>query len=377
MIVAVKKCDEYSIDEISNALDEAIGLLGGVEQFIKPGERVLIKPNLLMPCAPEKAATTHPEVIRAVLRLVKSAGAQPAIGECPGGIFSPSYLKLVYSQCGIAKVAREEGCKIILDFTETAVEQPAAVIEKRPIIASFYKEYDSIINVAKLKTHGFMGYSGAVKNMFGAVPGVHKAQYHLKYPEKADFAAAIVDIYEAVRPSLCIVDAIVAMEGDGPSGGVPREIGALIAGGNGHGVDLACADMVGIDPASLPILKEALSRGLLDAKELELMGDDFAPVKDFLPPKNLKSDMSFKSGALMRLISRVSKSYPKFLHAKCTGCAICARNCPPKAITMAAAGRFPGKRPFLDKKLCINCLCCHELCPILAIDIKRFMNMRV
>ncbi|MGI5899283.1 MAG: DUF362 domain-containing protein [Christensenellales bacterium] len=377
MKVALKRCDEYSIDDISKALDEAIKLLGGMEQFAGAGERVLVKPNLLMPCSPEKAATTHPEVVRAVLRLVKSAGAQAVIGECPGGIFSPSYLKLVYSQCGITKVAREEGCEIIFDFTETAVEQPLAVIEKWPIIASFYREYDRIINIAKLKTHGFMGYSGAVKNMFGAVPGVHKAQYHLKYPEKSDFAAAIVDIYEAVRPSLCIVDGIIAMEGDGPSGGVPRKIGALVAGGNGHGVDLACAKMVGIDPASLPILNEALARGLLQRDELKVLGDEFAPLKDFLPPKNLKSDMSFSSGALMRLIGKVSKSYPKFIYAKCTGCAICARNCPPKAITMSAVAKFSGKRPFLDKKLCINCLCCHELCPSLAIDIKRFMNMKV
>ena len=371
MRVAVKKCDDYSGERVYDALKATLGLLGGMEAFAKAGEKVLIKPNLLMPCAPAKAATTHPEVIRAVIKLVREANALPMIGECPGGIFTPSYLRLVYSQCGIAKIAQEENCPIFYDFTETVVESPDAEIEKRPIVASFYLECDKIIDVAKLKTHGFMGYSGAVKNMFGAVPGVYKAQYHLKFPKTEDFAAAIVDIFQAMKPALCIVDGVIGMEGNGPSGGTPRAIGALIAGENGHAVDCVCAKMVSMEPAEIWTLANAATRNLVNFDEEERIGDDFSAITDFLPPDNQRGRKSSKSGKLRRVAERFLKTYPRFVHAKCTGCAICAKNCPPKAISMT------NKRPQLDKKLCISCLCCHELCPSLAIDIKRFLRAKI
>jgi len=370
MKVAVKRCENYEPERIQAALSEALSLLGGMENLVRPGSRVLIKPNLLMPSAPARAATTHPEVVRAVIRAVRAAGAQPFLGECPGGSFSPSYLRLVYSQCGIASVAREEDCPVFYSFGDTLVPSPGAQIERNPRVAAFFGECDAIISVAKLKTHGFMGYTGAVKNMFGAVPGVYKAQYHLKYPQIGDFAAAIVDIYQAVKPCLCVVDAVVGMEGDGPSGGRPRQIGALVAGVSGHEVDYICAGMVGMEPDALPTLRSALGRGLLDPSAIDIAGDPLPALGDFALPSHQKTSMVPGGRALQRLTRPFARSYPLFVHAKCTGCGICAANCPPKAIALA------NRRPRLNRKVCISCFCCHELCPSRAIRIRRFLLFR-
>ncbi|MBQ2817035.1 MAG: DUF362 domain-containing protein [Clostridia bacterium] len=369
MPVAVRLCDNYESENVAKALDKALLALGGIEKYIKPGMKVLIKPNLLMPASPDKCTTTHPEITRAAIKAVKRAGAEPFLGECPGGTMTPAYLKATYRACGLYKVAEEEGCRIRFDFDEITLDKKDAVLEKRPKAASFLLEADAVISLCKLKTHGYMAYTGAVKNMFGIVPGIIKAQYHLKYQDVSDFAELLVDLYDVKKPVLGIMDAIYGMEGDGPSGGKPRKVGAVIVSDNCMELDYAASSMIGLDPMEVLTIKKGAQRGFFDPKNVIVDADWDTPIciKDFAKPSHMQRSMFPLIGntRIGRFIERkFLRSYPKFDPSICVKCGICMNNCPPQALTMGE------KAPKLDKNKCISCFCCHELCPKEAITIK-------
>jgi uncharacterized protein (DUF362 family)/Pyruvate/2-oxoacid:ferredoxin oxidoreductase delta subunit len=233
-------------------------------------------------------------------------------------------------------------------------------------------EADKIINLPKIKTHMMAVYSGAVKNMFGIVPGRHKAEYHLRYDDIRVFSDVLTDICEYRRPQLSIMDAVVGMEGSGPTNGKPRRVGLILASASPYALDAAAIHVIGLKPGQVPTVDIAGKRGLGPASfaEIEFAGgsiDDFV-INDYKKPENFKS-VNFYGGFLPGFISRridgAVRPYPKFDKNKCSSCGICAKNCPPGIIKIKNG--VPGFRV----KDCIRCFCCHELCDFDAVKVHR------
>lgn len=368
--VSLVSCKTYARDEVVQAVKESLDNLGGIKKYIRPGMNVALKPNLLTRKAPESAAATHPEVVFAVAKLVKDAGANVKIVESPGGPYSVSMLKAVYSGCGMTRIAQEAGIDLNYDTTIVDVENPEGLYLKKVTVLKPLADADFIIDIPKLKTHGQMLYTGAVKNMFGAIPGTQKAEYHLRMHDYKDFANTLIDIFLSVKPGLVVMDAITAMEGMGPANGTPRDLGFVIASDDGFDCDLTAATLVDIKPEHIPILNMGTQRGLCkkDTGQIEIIGEDLKAniVSDFkTPPYDTLSRLDFTQRSIFGKAFKVFTPRPKFNLDKCIGCGICARSCPPKVIKME------NKLPDVNLNKCIRCFCCQELCPEGAIVIKR------
>lgn len=336
--------------------------LGGMEAFVRPGERVLIKPNMLAAKGPEKAVTTHPELLRGVIGLVRKAGGIPLVGDSPG----IGGVRRVAEKSGMLEVV-EETCAELAAFTDSVAVAGGGAF-KRFDLARPYMEADRVINLPKLKTHEMMTMTCCVKNLFGAVVGAEKAGWHLKAGEDRDmFARMLLEIYLLRKPDLSIVDAIVAMEGDGPGSGDPRHVGLLLAGINPVAVDVIAAEIAGIPKKLLYVERAAQRLGLegADRRSIVTVGLplDEAAVPHFRLPHI--SDVQFGLPPFLKnRLRHYLTSRPVPLADKCRLCGICAAACPPRAITVV-----DGKLRF-DYHACIRCFCCRELCPDAALDVK-------
>ena len=362
-VVALAHCDDYDPAQVDAAVECLFALCGGVSSIVRPGQRVLVKVNLLMKRRPEQATTTHPAVAAAVVRAVKRAGGVPILADSPGGPYTKGMLSGVYEACGMKAVAQETGCILNEDFSTTTHYAQDAQVAKRLDLIGLIDQVDAVITVGKLKTHGYTTMTGAVKNLYGLVPGTTKVEYHSRYPSAALFSQMLLDICGHVKPCFAIIDGIVGMEGEGPSGGRPRKIGALLGGRNAHAVDAAAARLIGLRPQQVTTLEAAAQRGLLPA--YDIVGDALEPliIRDFDIPMRLRrgSWVALMNGLPQRLRPR-----PVFTHKACDGCGTCARACPAKAIRMDEK-----RRPQLDVKLCIRCYCCQELCPKTDVIVRR------
>jgi uncharacterized protein (DUF362 family)/NAD-dependent dihydropyrimidine dehydrogenase PreA subunit len=369
-IVSVARCSSYGSDEISAALERTLDPLGGMRSFVSPGQRVFLKVNLLMKAAPERAVTTHPEFVRAVIRAAFAAGAADvAVGDSPGGRNSAASTHALFDTSGIAAVCQQEGARVcLLDDAVTRVAFEGGSLYSSFNLGSEAVDADVLISLPKLKTHGFMMFTGGVKNLFGCIPGLEKAQFHLKVPDRDDFAEMLVDLMLACAPELTIMDAVVAMEGDGPAGGAPREVGALLASTDAVALDVLASSIAGFDPMDVYTNRAAARRGLgpESPSGIIVTGEDWHSliVRDFAHPAR---DVS------RRLPPRVAKWVRKRIASRptlddpagCTACRTCERNCPVHAIAMV------GARPSFDYDTCIRCYCCQELCPQQVIGLSR------
>jgi uncharacterized protein (DUF362 family) len=361
-IVAVKRCVSYA--EIKNSLELCFELLGGMRTFVKNGDRVLIKPNLGIPLPPARAATTHPEIIRAIVELVMGAGATVTIGENSGGK-SPGVTKRAFDMCGISDVASSTGAGIE-NFQEgewSQVEIPGHAYLESEYRPKSLLEVDLIINVPKFKTHGITFITGALKNTFGCIPGSSRSSIHKKFKSREQFAQAVLDIYEMVAPHLTVVDAVVAMEGDGgPINGNPTELGLVLAGTDGVAADAVSAWLTGHDPMTLPIIGHAHHRGMGtgDLNSIEIRGDELRVAKDFVRNSLIRSPGKNEN---------LEESYNTFMphiSEKCMLCGDCAANCPVNAISGNAKTGFT-----VVERKCIRCLICHEICVNGAVALRR------
>lgn len=293
------------------------------------------------------------------------------IADSPGGPFNERALKGVYAACGITEVVERTGARLNWDCTEVTVPFPQGLLLKSLTITNFCAKSDMVISLPKLKTHGMMTLTGSVKVLFGVIPGLNKADYHLKMPKVEDFADVLVDIAEFVQPKLTIMDAVVGMEGDGPSAGTPRQIGAILASEDSYAADVVAAALIGLSPEQVPTIMAARRRGLVSRiEDIEVTGNgiDELAVRNYQVPKgfplhflNGKVPKVFKSAVVNSVWPR-----PVFEHEHCVGCADCVNNCPPKALVLNE-----DKRPVVDLDKCIRCFCCQELCPKKAVEIKR------
>ncbi len=367
--VMVADCPDYQTDTVDRAINQLLDAYGGIQHWINPGERVFIKVNLLMKKVPEAATTTHPSIVEAVVKKVQAAGGQVVVGDSPGGPYTKSLLDAVYRASGMTEIARRTGCTLNYDLGSRKVNYDGRIVKALELINPCL-EADKVISIGKLKTHMMMRYTGAVKLHFGLIPGLKKAEYHLRMPDTRDFSELLVDIFECTRPCLTILDAVVGMEGDGPSSGTPKFVGCLLASEQGHALDLVGASLMGITPSEIPTLQRAQERGLVSAnmEDVEIVGEPLIQYQSqFKDPKVKGVDFAGPRvpKTVKTLINRYLQPRPVFMPDKCLGCKVCETVCPAQTI------KVKDKRADFDLDKCIRCFCCHELCPHQAIRIKK------
>lgn len=370
--VSVVPCPSYDPAVCRAALEAVLAPLGGLD-WVRPGMRIAVKANLVAAMRPEKAATTHPVLLAELTKLLTARGASVVIGDSPSGLYTPAALQAVYRAAGLS-LAEEAGAVLNRDCSQAEAVFPEARVAKTFQYTAWLDGADAVIDFCKLKSHGMMGLSAAAKNLFGTIPGTRKPEYHFRYSDPADFARMLVDLAEYWRPRLCLVDAVVAMEGNGPTAGTPRPLGALLAGVSPHRVDLACAALIGLGPNRVPTLAAARERGLIPASAAELSvsgglaalgAPDFRTVS--APSSHLFTDRlpGPLGRARSRLLGALFASRPEVHPSQCVGCGKCAAICPAKAINMRE------RLPDIDRSRCIRCFCCQEFCPKGAMRVRR------
>ncbi|MBQ9993576.1 MAG: DUF362 domain-containing protein, partial [Clostridia bacterium] len=294
------------------------------------------------------------------------------IAESSGGLYNKPAMSAIYNTCGMTQVCEREGAQLNLDFSYHNVEHAQAQLCRYFDIITPVLEADVLINVPKLKTHSMTGLSGAVKNLFGCVPGLNKPEMHCQYPDKSQFQQMIVDLCTLVRPTITIVDAIECMEGDGPSGGERRFVGAVLSGINPFAIDVAACELIALDPESVYMLRHGMEQGLCPRTltEVDIIGSlDGLRVDDFKKPRSKNVDFLDYVPSFLRPLAekaeRVIAPRPAIKKKECIGCGKCAESCPQHTIVIE------NRKAHIAYKQCIRCYCCHEMCPIRAIDIKR------
>lgn len=370
MKVSLEPCTDYTYKKLRHAMEASLERLGGLENYIEPGSRVLLKANLLMKKKPEEATTTHPMFIRVLGDILVDAGMEVIVGDSPGGPFNENVLKQLYAYCQYDTALKSSSIQLNMNTTEMELSSERAKILKKIKVLGVLKDVDHVISVAKFKTHQMTKFTGAVKNMFGIVPGVQKVEYHFRMPEIYDFSDALVDICLYGNPTLSFMDAVVGMQGDGPSAGEPRRIGCVIASESPFHLDVVASYIAGIEPHEVPTTMRAVERGLCvgDLTDVEVVGDAIASFKmnDFKVPNIRSVKMLDRLPIFLQgPMSYYLKSRPVFSAELCIGCGECARACPPKAIDMI------NKKPAVRLDACIRCFCCQELCPAKAVKVHR------
>lgn len=366
--VVLAACPDYDPAHCRPALEAALSPLGGLD-WVKPGMRIGIKANLVSAMAPDTAATTHPALLAALTDLLKARGASVVIGDSPGGLYNAAFLERVYRVCGLDQAERA-GAELNRDFSQKAGSFPqGAVLHSFPY-TGWLDGCDALVNFCKLKTHGMMGMSAAVKNFFGVIPGTMKPEFHFRFPDAMDFARMLVDLQLYWKPCLHLADAVVAMEGNGPTAGTPRPLGLILASKSPFALDAACADLLGLSPDRVLTQAAAIERGLVPEK-LNIQGDleAYRPASFLLPPTSstlFRSLLPGKAGeTLGRAIQKLLAPRPQLNPAECVGCQKCANICPAKAIEMVQG------KPRIRRGQCITCFCCQEFCPKGAMKVGR------
>ncbi len=369
--VYIVKCVDYESKRVYSAMKTLL-IDNRLLNFVKPGMTVGIKANLVSFLKPEAAATTHPTVLSALADILTDMGAKVIIGDSPGGLYNSAFVERVYAATGLKGIERK-GVSLNRDYSQSTARYPDGAVLKSFQYTSWLDGCDAIINFCKLKTHGMMGMSAGAKNMFGVIPGTIKPEYHFRFKNPEDFARMIVDINDYFSPALTVCDAVVAMEGNGPTAGTPREIGCILAAHNPHNLDLVCADIIGLDVKQIPTLMAAIEMKRTDGNlcALDILGD----YKDIKPDnfKNIDVHNSLlfkgKGGVLHTVFGNVVggllSARPALKADECVGCKECFKICPAKAITMT------DNKPQIDRKKCIRCFCCQEFCPKGALKVKR------
>ena len=367
-VVGTALCGSYDRDAVAAAVASAPAAAGGLPPVA--GKRVLIKPNLLSDTGPDSAATTHPEVVAAVCRMVREAGGTPVLADSPGAghLYTSKTLHRIYERSGMQRVAEETGTELSFDTGLEEVSFPGGVVMKRFFLIRPVREADVIISVCKLKTHMFTKFSGGVKNTFGVVPGLEKPAFHSRFPAAEDFSEMLVDLNELIRPDFVVMDAIFGMEGNGPMGGSPKFCGYVLASSSVYALDVSAQRLIGMDPERIATTAAAQRRGLLDF--VEEKGDEIRPVTGFLLPATY-TDQQKNTRICGIILSRMQKagrfyvSAPRAVPARCTGCGQCVRICPKDVV------RLQNGKAVFDLSRCIRCYCCHEMCQMRAIDLRR------
>jgi uncharacterized protein (DUF362 family)/NAD-dependent dihydropyrimidine dehydrogenase PreA subunit len=326
--------------------------------------KVLLKPNFLSAKDPDRAITTHPEIVAAVAREVRKLGAEIIIGDSPGG--AKRGVRRVWRNTGMLDMAEREGLELV-SFEASGVKE-FKVNGRSYFLSKPAVEADFIISLPKLKTHVLTLMTGAIKNMFGLIPGFRKATYHKQFPKPNDFAQVIVDILSIKPPGLTIMDAILAMEGDGPSSGHPRRTNLMLASTDPVALDAVAADIIGLKPNKVPTTRIASDAGLGIGwpEAVNVVGERLADVRipDFKLTSNRRLELI--PNFLVRMIDPYIWVRPAIDRDLCTACYTCVNSCP-----VGALSNENHSPPVINHDKCINCWCCHELCPDKSVYIEK------
>ena len=348
-LVCIQKSTYDTID-----LDQLLHPQGGLKRYISKGEHVVLKLNLLNASIPEKRVSTDPELVKKTAEAVLKIGAIPIIGDSPSGQFTKRRLKKVYEKAGLLNVSNEVGIELNYDTTTKKVLIPQGEVLKKTTLCNFILQADKVIALPKLKTHSYMIMTLATKIMYGAVPGLTKAKYHSLYIRRPSFANMLLDILTVTKPDLIIMDGIIGMQGNGPAGGTPVELGVLLASENAIALDITVCKMLNIEPIGIPILKQSKIRKLWPKKIIypQLKPNDVR-YNGFILPSTAGYLLTGK---------KTPQQSPKVTD-KCISCGLCEEICPKKAIANKPKGAH------IDYSKCIKCYCCHEICPEEAIEL--------
>ncbi len=365
--VVVQECSIYDLDLLQKNITKGIELLGGWSKFVSPGMKVLLKVNLISPKKSETAAVTHSEFVRALTRLLINQECTVWIGDSSGGTISgmsPTAKALIVS--GLKNMADEEGAQIKNFDKEGVVEiRPHSNYVSRMYLAKPIFEADCVINLPKLKTHSAGIYTGAVKNLFGCIPGFIKSDYHRLAPNPADLGQIFVDVHEAVNVSLHIMDGVTAMQGEGPTAGEVYPARKILLSTDPLALDTVATAMLGMHINDIPILVTARDRrlGESDLNNIEIMGDYRSPplLPNFKYPKKFYSSKIRDHAIKVKLIGFL-KTRPRINSRLCKSCNMCIESCPVQAINQ--------ETKIIDYNKCIECMCCHELCMHQAVELK-------
>lgn len=361
-VVAFASCPDYG-PALAPALDALLTHLGGWGMLVRPGQRVLVKPNLLADALPEQAITTHPELVRQVVRGLKQAGAVVRVGDSPAGAMT---LEQVWHKTGIAAVCAAEQVPL-LSFEQGGTQQVSRdgyVFA----VARAVMDADLVISLPKIKTHSLTTLTAAVKNFYGVLPGYQKAQLHKAYPKPQRFSRLLRALHAVMPPNLSIADGVVGMEGDGPSNGTPVQLGFLAASTDALALDLALCQALRIDPLRVPYLADRAN--FPPGTAFERRGE-LPAIRRFAVPSGAGQLLQLLPEPVLRLAAPLVWVRPAFSEA-CTGCGRCAAACPTQALTLSR-----GRRPALNPRRCIACCCCHEVCPAHAIRMRRSPLLRL
>lgn len=368
--VVVQECKSYELDRVIAKINSGIELLGGWDRFVKPGMKVLLKVNLLGPKPSGSAAITNSEFVRAVIRILVQRQCRVWVGDSSGGaIPGRAVTGKSFAVSGIEKVAAEEGAEI-KNFDREGVVEAGRKDNSGEVLflAKPMFEADRVINLPKFKTHMVAAYTGAIKNLYGCIPGLKKAEYHKSAPTSAQFGEILADINQALKVDLHIVDGIVAMDGQGPTTGNPYAANKILIGTDALALDAVACKMINLDIGEIPFYKASIERKLGEHRleRIKVAGDYSAPP--VLP--GFKLPFKITRGKLLNLMSvfiNFMKARPQVDLQQCKRCNVCVDSCPVKAIDKES------KR--IDYKTCIECMCCHELCMYKAVELKRVNSL--
>ena len=376
--VALIKCDNYELSEVKSAINRGIDLLGGIDLFIKEGDKILLKPNLLASESAEKSVTTHPIVFEAIISILQEIKEKKNIKKISYGD-SPGIGKgiSVAQKSGISEVAEKLNIEYA-DFDEpVGVSFNEGIKEKSFTIAKPILEADTIISLPKLKSHALTIMTGAVKNQFGCIPGFRKAEYHLKLPDFDDFSTMLLDLNKLINPKLYIMDGIMAMEGNGPRSGNPKKLNVLLLSSDAIALDYVASQIISFDYNLIPTIKMGFKLGFSNKGNIEIVGDNIESVKvnDFKKPHKRigigRSLMKLSTFPIIKRLFAIMIPKPVIEYGKCVKCGVCVKVCPvtPLALNFNKKGKNYPPEYYYDK--CITCYCCQELCPHKAIILKR------
>lgn len=353
--VAVVKCNSYEQKKVDKAVEKALYLINlDLSKFKR--KKVLIKPNVVG-CFPKKqtATTTNPALVEAVCKILKKNKCKIFVGDSP--FMTP---EASFKASGLDRIAKKYGKLVIFEQDKLVnINDKKAKVLKKFKIAKTIRDVDLVINMPKLKTHILTKYTGAIKNLYGLIPGGMKQKTHLKARGDKKFSNVLVDIYQNVKPKLTIMDGIIGMEGEGPTSGQPIKSGLILASKNGVALDIAACKIIGLNPKAVYTIKFAIKRKIYPKFKFELVGIKKLPLIEFKkPPKSKRRN-------IQSLLNKRFREKPILVdEKKCVKCGTCAKKCPGRAITLKPY-------PVFDREKCIRCFCCIEICPQDALSLGR------
>ncbi|HOD71203.1 MAG TPA: DUF362 domain-containing protein [Deltaproteobacteria bacterium] len=373
--VALLQCRGYDLETLREKMAEGLGLTGFPLETFR-GARVVVKPNLLSASQPQSAVVTHPQFFQAACEIVLDHGGRPILAESP----AVASLRSALRAAGYVPVLKRLGIEAADMSAVRKLSWPGARVMKHFEIAQAFFDADVILNLPKFKTHNLTYITAATKNLFGAVPGMRKSQMHIKFPGKDDFSGFILDLYGAFlhgfdppKTILHIMDAVIAMEGDGPGSlGRPRPMNAIIVGGDALAVDWVGLQVSGLRVRLCTTVTEGFRRnlGVSSEQEISVKGEKIEDlrVQNFLPPKSAPMIRLLERPAIRRMAKGLFTGRPVPKDGRCMLCYQCREICPAQAIGTAEEGK---RVPRFDYGACIRCYCCMEICPKGAISLKK------